>query len=81
MRYHNAIIKAVLADHWQKTSPAAIAQRVNIEVVTRKRKPITEADVHYIKANFTLRHHGEPVLRKNWPPDENDKHSPQLTGP
>ena len=59
----NSLVQYIIGAHWEKRIPVSIARSVrakfNVDMSTDEIKDTI--------AKYTLRHHGQPVLRKNWP--------------
>ena len=57
------VIQFILSYHWQGYRPAAVADHVRHRFHIR----CTAEGVLRVIGRWTLRHHGKPVLRRNWP--------------
>ena len=59
----NELIQYILGAHWEKRIPESIARSVRFKF----KVDMTAGEIRDVISKYTLRHHGMPVLRKNWP--------------
>ena len=57
------IVQYVLGAHWEKRSAVSIAASVRFKF----KVDASPESIKAIIAKWTLKHHGTPVLRKDWP--------------
>lgn len=57
------IIRFILSRHWSKHS----APRIAASIKKKFKVAMTARQVNNAIKKYTLRHHGEPVERKDWP--------------
>jgi len=79
MRYSKELIKAVCAKKWEGVDNRKIARWANKKFYAG-RNMLNENSVESITSKYTLRHHGEPVARKDWPPKENENQDHKPAG-
>lgn len=63
MSFNDEQIQYILGAHWSKRIPVSIAASVR----SKWSNNATTQDIKDCITKYSLRHHGKPVLRKNWP--------------